>query len=1113
MKSKIINSIKTVLAGVFLCIMVVSCGNFLDAGNVKEEILEAIEIANSSPATIYITADEGSGSVVPAQIVKKRKESFDLKFIPQPNWKFLNWEVIDRTTGEVIPDAVKFNDPEKTETKAMLLKADANYQIHAKCELLPTIVSVSPENHQTCPVNTSIYITFNMQMEDKSIVPSGSLFKYALSNVSIFCGSINMKDYFDDPSFYDSDKKVLVITPKSNDLKNFIELEQKSAYIDVTISFGKNIVVKRDGVELPLSEEADNSVTIRYTTQKEETPPVEYDFYTTNNKISLAEAEAFKNQTEKQFNYANIYDVDYDDSTTVTKMLQNRTNGTFYIYGKYYDNESGVRAVTVKEKLINDPVEGTSVVSESYTHVYLFGSEGAEFIRDTGGFTVFCVECELDSTYGAVSLQIEVSDVAGNAAPVRNLVVLKKSCVDMDFTIENATDLENLIYDRMNEGKTVSEKELKQKLRTVCINTAGFFPSFYPVCILGVDFVKNNYKLQYVHGNTIKNINFVDEGDSYNYFWEFTLDVDTIAGLEFKIVISDDIGNTSERVYKMPDENSIVYYKEVSPDSADKEFVYFVSKEKDTTIESGICIEKKNNTINPLPFIYMPHMNTRFCEIEKNKVYSICPQFRDKDQTYCFYLNMLENLNLEFGMTSASLPEVSLKYDAKTNSPVKIEKTDELYYDAPALKATIYIADDSWANDRYDCILLSLPFNNTTLFDIGKTECSFLINTSMLYSSEIPVIVYGYKDGKRTSGTDYAIPQASGSKYDNLKPFEIPYQDSLYDDQLNVIGTVSNFRRNGPDSFIMTVLDDQSGPALGKLRIKGTEEFYVADENNNYTVEIPVKNIVRNYWTDGTGHQNCDNSFYFDYWLYDKAGNCQYKKDCKIEIGNMASVKTYTADSSNNTWTLESEIYSTMLGYPEIFTFYRLTGDDENGYDWEFLATKDLNPPGIDPDNRHIKYERVSSGYKYKADFTTDDSKNEAENYFVLPSEASYIKVIGCFGDWYTVPSYFYTGEKSYEKGDIVQTHTNKSVLVQSTQPAFVHTVVTTAPYSECVNWEASDWEFYNEYIGYEIMDFSTYAIQQEYIIPVEQIEQNRRFAVVVHFASGKVAVSQVFQK
>ena len=127
MKNRIAKIFLFTVVGLFLCSAVISCKNFLNAGQIKAEIEEAIEIANSNPVTIYITADEGSGSVVPEQIVKKKKESFEIKFTPQPNWKFLNWEVIDKTTGEVVTDAVAFADATKTETKAILLKPNANY--------------------------------------------------------------------------------------------------------------------------------------------------------------------------------------------------------------------------------------------------------------------------------------------------------------------------------------------------------------------------------------------------------------------------------------------------------------------------------------------------------------------------------------------------------------------------------------------------------------------------------------------------------------------------------------------------------------------------------------------------------------------------------------------------------------------------------------------------------------------------------------------------------------------------------------------------------------------------------------------------------------------------
>ena len=249
MKNRIAKIFLFTVVGLFLCAAIISCKNFMNAGQIKAEIEEAIEIANSNPVTIYITADEGSGSVVPEQIVKKKKESFEIKFTPQTNWKFLNWEVIDKTTGEAVTDAVAFADATKTETKAILLKPNANYQIHAKCVLLPAIVSVSPSNLQSCPVNTQVYITFNMPMEDPAIKPGDSIFKYDAEydagNVSIYCGGDNMKDYFDEPSFYDSEKKVLVITPRTELLKYLIEEVIKARIAEARLK--KGYEVKGDG--------------------------------------------------------------------------------------------------------------------------------------------------------------------------------------------------------------------------------------------------------------------------------------------------------------------------------------------------------------------------------------------------------------------------------------------------------------------------------------------------------------------------------------------------------------------------------------------------------------------------------------------------------------------------------------------------------------------------------------------------------------------------------------------------------------------------------------------------------------------------------------------------
>ena len=96
--------------GVFVCIVMLlltSCENFLKANQVKSEIEEAIEIANSSPILYHIIADKDSETVSPSQATLKKKQSVNLLFTPAEGWNFICWEALDRTTGELLPDAIK----------------------------------------------------------------------------------------------------------------------------------------------------------------------------------------------------------------------------------------------------------------------------------------------------------------------------------------------------------------------------------------------------------------------------------------------------------------------------------------------------------------------------------------------------------------------------------------------------------------------------------------------------------------------------------------------------------------------------------------------------------------------------------------------------------------------------------------------------------------------------------------------------------------------------------------------------------------------------------------------------------------------------------------------
>ncbi len=1092
MKSRLTKLVLTILGGAFLCIGLVSCKNFLNAGKTKAEIEEAIEIANSKPVTIYITTDEGSGSVIPEFITRKKKEVFDLKFTPKQNYKFLNWEVIDITSGQVVSDAVKFEDPLKVETKAYLLKPDSKYQIHAKCVLLPAVVSVSPANLLSSPVNSQIYITFNMAMEEPDIKPSESIFNYGDDNVSIYCGGDNMQRFFDTPSFLDSEKKVLVITPKANELRDWIINEIKMAYIDVTVSFGKNICIQKDDFSLSLAEEAENSVTVRYTSQKEETPPEEYDFFVTRHKINLENAQALKQTPEELFNYANLYQTSGNDEENA-KMLQNRTNGTIYIYGKYYDKDSGVRSVTVKEKLVNSKEADISVIADEISHIYLFGNPGVEFLRDTGGMTYFCIECQLQSGDGAVQVKVEVSDVAGNAAEEKAFVAVKKSSLEAEFCISNA-GLFNSVYYGM--GTNFNEADYLQALRTFSVSANSGFGDIYPVRGIGADFFRNyEFTCQYSDENgNLKTQKLIFSSDGYGFGWSFVLDNPKVSGLEITITEKDDLGNSVQKTYKLPKSDDAIIYKTQYDEN--REIVKLVSSAPGYTIGTPLAIQTQTNgnrSVFLTSDIYL--LNT------SQDYYQIVPCFEKRDDC-SFFVEIPENLIITYGMEDSSLPEVELKGDA-SNPLIYFDTTDEKFQGEYATKVTFIIADDSWKNDKYDLIRITWQPYYEAMFEKGKTTCTVLMKTQTLFEGMPPAIVYGYKNGKSTSGKEYPIPSIMDDSLDNIPPIAL---DQSFFRILNYgtaqEETIYNIHRIDWQTFRISVIDDESGPGFGKVKINGVKDEFTTDDSGTYIFDIPIRNIKPYVWTDGTGHDHWEYNFYFDYWLYDNNNTCRYEKDYKVNIGWLPKVKSISISNDKTKWTYESEVYNNSMQDSVVYgstVLEKLEKNSEGQYSWNKQIIVGKRDEETTQDGE----------YYYKRTF----SNNDGSGGYKL-TEGSYIR-ISILSDWYcSLPSYFYIGDPSYERGDVIQSHTNKSVLLSSTQPVYVHTVVTNEPYSECVNWTAEEWEYYHEYIGEDFMDFKTYPTPyQQYDIPVRQIDSGSCYAVVAHFASGKTAVSQVFSK
>ena len=107
-----------------------SCENFLQGEDVKEEITKTIEYNNAPSYTINVEAETNSGIVkTPAtgEISKKVTDVFKIRFIEAEGYQFIKWEAVVKgmSTGEKAADYIEFENSESLETNVTFKKASS----------------------------------------------------------------------------------------------------------------------------------------------------------------------------------------------------------------------------------------------------------------------------------------------------------------------------------------------------------------------------------------------------------------------------------------------------------------------------------------------------------------------------------------------------------------------------------------------------------------------------------------------------------------------------------------------------------------------------------------------------------------------------------------------------------------------------------------------------------------------------------------------------------------------------------------------------------------------------------------------------------------------------
>lgn len=271
LRNRIVSKLFFLLSLSFL--LFTSCENFLNGDEIKDAVLEAVEIANAPYYTIRVEAVKGSGTIKGnEEVSKKVSETFKVRFDPEENHQFIRWEAVipDIASGESSSDYIVFEDAESLETNVTLKKANSNILIRPVCPAkLKVSINLSADEKKGYPRDSTIALTFTEEIADE-----------CLNNISINISDLpegkTFRDYYKAP---EKSGNLVIFNPK-------IDWENVNENDLIPMEDGE---LKTITVQLPLSqifyENADYSSNI--VQYLEDNPKFPFTF-TINSKINEA---------------------------------------------------------------------------------------------------------------------------------------------------------------------------------------------------------------------------------------------------------------------------------------------------------------------------------------------------------------------------------------------------------------------------------------------------------------------------------------------------------------------------------------------------------------------------------------------------------------------------------------------------------------------------------------------------------------------------------------------------------------------------------------------------------------------------------------------------------
>ena len=982
-------------------------------------------------------------------------------------------------TSEGLEEKVKFTyeseaDSEVQKVKITVLEDSGDLTVRPSCIELPKVTSCTPATGTQPYAFEPITITFNQPVENENLTSGQSLFIYGADNISLSYGSLDISDCFTAPVFNEN-KTCLTMKPLYEKVSAFMD-EYNLPFIDITIKFGKNIVVEKEGITFSLNESA-SDLLVTYKQGKENEAPVLRDFYAAREELSLSS----ENPDIIKFSLKTYTGPDSFEKEDVVKNYL--YEGKFFIYGKAYDSGTGVKKVTVtKTRTHFAEGDNSEVVSaQSQTITYTAESENAEFTNDGKGNYSFRIKEELNET-GIYRYEVTVEDVCENSVSVTPFSVIYKN----NFLAEQTCQFNHVNHpwhDTLHffTYNYISGTE-RDNLNTIRLKYIPYRdgPSSTKVCNKYIYYQNCNFYITYKNKN---NELVTEEFDSdHDYNAEHTLNVDSVNGLSFDIIFKYPLDGKEvflDKVkYTVPGkaiydrtEDGRIYFK--SSQDGDEEFSATSYNIDDIT---NAWHENPDIVFYPYSYYKVDNINL-FLTGEDSVAYTY------EELMTLASGNESAEIGIDYYWIEKSQKEGCL--DIKVSLPDNWKEK----YDSVSLicDCSVLKTDDDLGNENAE---MKTYMRSSTV--TGGNEITVTLPTKMFYW-------YPKNFYTNAKGVTLTLNCEKGNALYSSSPVQVEiadYEKSYLD---NLAPETCNLLYDSETEMLVTCTDFESGMQSAKAVINGKE----------YTLSPSQRTAASGYYDalipfDVLYFGKNKLNVYFE----DKAGN-KGEKEFAFAYNYMTISEKGFLKKDESNWKLQIDDYPYWL--PNINLVGLISKEKAK------LVIEDFNSEDKSWDNtKTVTKQELTGGAVYRI---TDE--------YLVTNEAKFVKY-SLVTDFSKNPKpeeiylnyeiYYTQSDKSSGNYDVMYNNGNSktSMVIGSDGPVLVQTLATSHSYEEVKDYPLAQWQRTARELGVEQINFTKENYTpRRYNIPLDdkKIKSGECYIVIAHYANNTVLMSEVMVK